>query len=505
MTTAFDDLLSQAFLGTGRGVAPPPPLPAAVAEVVPAADSPEAKLLATAAALSLWSRAGVVPAEAAATPEPANADVLPECSAKAGQLLDDLLREGPREVLLEWLAVAGRARRRPPHRLLPKLLDAAAAQHPLRPLVAPLLDERRAWLVRQNPRWQFTVVAGDDPKQVWQTGNRDQRVSALKQLRATDPAAARELVQATWAADPADERQRFLDAFAVGLSMDDEPLLEAALDDRAKTVRATAAERLSQLPQSQLVRRTADRLAPLFKVVPEAKEQRRFTLDVELPAELTAAMARDGVEREPPSKTVGQRQWWLQQMLSAVPPSTWSALWTATPAECVAAAPGEYRAAMVDGWTAATRLHRDAAWADALLRAKTTAKKADDPPAPDADLLALLPADVAERFALDYLTAARSAQGASHLLHNGEGIPLTNAVGRRMLKLLSIELAVPTYLRPTYGVTLLGGLANRLPPSLLTEAQAAVAADATGFSQTQVEAFLTRLKLRHDLHKEFET
>ncbi len=192
-------------------------------------------------------------------------------------------------------------------------------------------------------------------------------------------------------------------------------------------------------------------------------------------------------------------------MLAAVPPSHWSDLWQATPAECVASPPGEYSHLMVNGWTAATRLHRDAKWADALLRARTTAKKADEPPEPDAPLLALLPADVAERFALDYLTAARSAQAAAHFLHQGPAGVLSAALGRRILQLLSIELAVSGG-RTSYAYTLLAGLADRLPPSLLAEAVAAVKTDDDGgYLRSQVENFLTRLKLRHDLHKEFET
>ena len=37
--------------------------------------------------------------------------------------------------------------------------------------------------MKLNPRWQFATAASESAESVWQTGNRDQRLSAIRQLR----------------------------------------------------------------------------------------------------------------------------------------------------------------------------------------------------------------------------------------------------------------------------------------------------------------------------------
>ena len=63
-------------------------------------------------------------------------------------------------------------------------------------------------------------------------GGKSQRRVYLAALRARDPAAARELITQSWAA-AGPERVMFLSVLAnEELSLADEPLLEAALDER---------------------------------------------------------------------------------------------------------------------------------------------------------------------------------------------------------------------------------------------------------------------------------
>src|SRR5437762_1943286 len=76
----------------------------------------------------------------------------------------------------------------------------------------------------------------------WETSPRAARELLLQQLRSTDPARAREQLAQTWETEGADERAAFLATFRTGLSLDDEPFLESALDDRSKVVRRTAAD-----------------------------------------------------------------------------------------------------------------------------------------------------------------------------------------------------------------------------------------------------------------------
>ena len=117
-------------------------------------------------------------------------------------------------------------------------------------------------------RWQFAAGAREDPRAIWETGTPEQRVSAIRRMRETDPGGARELVGTTWKSDGADERAKFVEAMRTSLSPDDEPFLEAALDDRSKQVRSAAADLLARLPQSAFVERMIERAEPLLAFTP---------------------------------------------------------------------------------------------------------------------------------------------------------------------------------------------------------------------------------------------
>ena len=92
------------------------------------------------------------------------------------------------------------------------------------------------------------------------------------------PDLARTLVASTWSSDPARVRTDVLRALTVGLAPDDEPLLEAALDDRAGGVRDVATELLDRLPGSARAGRMGARLASLLSTSgarAEVREDRR--------------------------------------------------------------------------------------------------------------------------------------------------------------------------------------------------------------------------------------
>src|SRR5262249_56761837 len=103
----------------------------------------------------------------------------------------------------------------------------------------------------------------------------------------TEPERALALVKETWSGEKAPDRATIVEELATGLGPGDEPFLEAALDDRAKSVRAAAAMVLAALPSSRFATRMADRLRP-----PVAT--RRGKLTVELPDDPDAAARRDG-------------------------------------------------------------------------------------------------------------------------------------------------------------------------------------------------------------------
>ncbi|MEU6866122.1 DUF5691 domain-containing protein [Streptomyces sp. NPDC046876] len=336
--------------------------------------SPEA-LLDAAAVQTVRRRAGLRPAAAAALPQPAPADPRPQPPEPARRRLAQLLagrtgagsgsgRRGAApdltELLPQWLAAAGRHGYRAPDALLPALLDAARARTDLRPQALALAGSRGLWLAGLNPDWRFALRGGagggilPDPEdragveRLWQEGLFAERVALLGAVRGHEAAAAIRLLSSTWATERAEDRLMFLDSLRVGLSEEDEPFLEAALGDRSRNVRATAAELLSALPGSALAARMAARA--LACVGPEG---------VVPPAECDAGMLRDGVVERPPAGR-GERSWWLGQLVEAAPLSCWRERFGGLDAAGIVALP------IADGESWAEELH--AAWCRAAVR-----------------------------------------------------------------------------------------------------------------------------------------
>jgi uncharacterized protein DUF5691 len=354
---SWESLVAAALLGTDRRAPEPVVPPGAPADlgVALARRSPEEALLGAAAAWAVARRAGAV-ADVGKPPAPAPEDPRPMCSPAAGRRLAAILAGEHRALLPEWLAAAEAAGVRPVPELLPALLDAAVTRTDLRAAVVAAAGPRGAWLAERQPRWAFPPP---DPERWTAADSRGERRALLAELRRSDPAQARTLLESTWDEESAEDRATFVAALAEGLSPDDEPFLETVLDDRRKPVRRAAAELLWALPGSRLAGRMAGRAGPLI-----TKTRRR--LRAALPAEVDEDMARDGIERDPP-RGVGERQFWLAQLLAAAPLATWPDRLGAPPDELVPLPIADDLGPLVhEAWAQAAVRQHDADWARAL-------------------------------------------------------------------------------------------------------------------------------------------
>jgi hypothetical protein len=279
-----------------------------------------------------------------------------------------------------------------------------------RPRLLPILGQRGRWLAGLNPDWSFAAEASLDALQdeaklaaLWQTGTRNGRMFLLETLRAERPAIARTLIESTWTSEKADDRAAFVEALALGLGPDDEPFLEAALDDRSKEVRATAAKLLARLPASRLARRMAERALGLLRHTGGLLPR----LDVQLPEACDKAMERDGIAPRPPHG-VGERAWWLAEIVRRTPPAAWSDAWGLGPAAILGTRVAkEWRAPLISAWSAAAIGYRDRAWVVAL--SELAVREPDD--APLAELLALLPSEQREPLLVRLLETRRHLAG----------------------------------------------------------------------------------------------
>ncbi len=193
----------------------------------------------------------------------------------------------------------------------------------------------------------------------------------MRQAEST-AARGRALVVSTWTQEAAEDRAAFLLGLDEGLSLEDEPFLESALDDRSKLVRRAAADLLARLPDSAFCRRMIERALPLLtfsKPKPRVFSITKpgLTIEVEPPSSCDRAMVRDGIELKPLAG-MGERASWLQQVVAATPLFAWCRHAGETPDPIVAAiGGGEWEELLWNAWASATYRLRNPSWAGALL------------------------------------------------------------------------------------------------------------------------------------------
>jgi hypothetical protein len=501
MEAEFEQVVTAALLGTERQGFVAPSVTGALGEAmssaVAASKVKEAGLLKCLAMACVYRAAGRVPwRRAAELPAAAEEDSTPVCGPKAGELLGRILGGEHQDVLVEWLAGARAAGVRAPHRWLPALLDRATAKREIREDVLAAIGRRGRWLMGQNPAWQFDQEG--DAREVWQTGSREARVAALGRLRARDPAGARELLKQTWEQETPEDRAKFLATFAIGLSAADEEMLEGALDDKRKEVRTAAAELLARLPSSRLVGRMVERLSPLVSV---SKSRGKLVISVKLPGACDKAMLRDGIAAKPQAgMRMGEKQWWLSQMISFVPPGHWDQAWgmraheiVAAAAVAAAAAAGEFEEALLLGWARACARNPDADWIEEVVRRQFSRGAGDV----SVELLGKLPAKRFGGLAVDVLEAKSARLETCHALVQA-GAAFDAAAARALVRRMKAELDrdKQAYSQLWYLLPQLGML---LPVELAQEIGEVFAEKAFEPVRRQVEEVMGMLSFRREV------
>lgn len=327
---------------------------------------PAARALDLIALVTSHDAAGILPLTAPALPDPAPADPRPECPRDAAAHLLAILAD-PGKQLDEWLGLVAKSHFRPPSESVPDLLDRATTGRELRALVLEACGPLAPWLAQFRPEWSWALIAGAG-ESLWETGTLAERVTVVRGLRQSDPAKARALVSNVWPSENADTRRLFIEALETGLSLDDEELLEKALDEKSVVVRRSASALLGSLAGSKLAVRMRDRLASRIEIRLEGLIVKRTVVQVEPFDKLDAAMARDGIEAKPPQGSgFGERAWWTLQALAAVAPRHWSDPHRGGITKLIEGTRvGQWAALLLEGWRRAAIRYRDQDWLSAL-------------------------------------------------------------------------------------------------------------------------------------------
>lgn len=341
---AWEDLVGTALLGTRRRTLDPATQPPAVQDLVADRGDPAEQLLAAAAVLTTYRRAGRRPLADVRPLPVAASDERPFVPPLARERLARLLAASHPDLLLEWLGVVAGTDYRVPPETLPLLAEAARSKAALRgPLVA-VAGPVGAWLGQRNPDWAFLSAPPEESGDVWQYGSLAQRRRWLATKLADDPGAAREALEGSWKSEPADVRADFLGVLAGHVRAEDEAFLEAALTDRAAAVRERAADLLGRLPGTRYGETMADRLRPLVR-------RNGRVLEVSVPQ----GERGEGTVR-------------LRTLAAAAPLAFWTEL--GPPAEVVRmTVEGCPAGVLRDSWATAALRQRDETWAQALIGA----------------------------------------------------------------------------------------------------------------------------------------
>ncbi|MDZ7812648.1 MAG: DUF5691 domain-containing protein [Ideonella sp.] len=396
--SGLDAALAQLHLG-GAEAAAEHPAQLAWAQVITALrqqlqpDTAATVLLRAAACLDSVERAALRPEP---PPEPLAPVALgaPDEHQAALQLgpwperLQQVLTQGPPALQHEVMAALHQRGWRLPAKLLPLALELARSNPALRDAISAVVGERGRWLAQQSERWRETLSVPVNPTEDdWQHGHLAARLAFLRQERQRDPSAARERLQGALPELAAKERADLVPCLALALSADDEPLLQALLKDRAVDVRRWAGALLLRLPQSSHCQYMLAQITPLLQSQSAASGQdpnRQWVL--ESPASEDPAWKAHALDpNRPKHDALGERGWWLFQLVRGLPLRWWS-VHTGMPPEALVAwaTQTDWREALLRGWRDALALapaedHEDWAWA--LLGAVTQGAAGLDAPA----------------------------------------------------------------------------------------------------------------------------
>lgn len=450
MTT--DPLTATALLGTARMPAmPPPPDPALEAtwQAIPL-ENPAVAVLQGLAIQRTLHRAGTKTRDATGATGPCPPETRGLLGTAAVDVLKRLLSGEFPEVLPEWLRLASASARIVPGRVLPALLAAAAKSPALRAAVPALAGERGLWVARRHRNYSWLLEGTAVDENAWDDGDPAERIAWLRQTRTADPARAAAAIAAHWAGEDAPMRESILRTIGANPQACDEPWLDGlALKDRRQEIRDLAATALSNLPGSGFQSRALNRVRGRVKI------ERRFlkrVIAIDPPAAFDPAWAADGIREKPP-QGVGEKAWWLRQMIAVVPVDQWPGLLDTGENEIFATAiDKDWQDPLILGWIDSARRMPRRTLAHRLLPF-IAALDPWPPAAPDklqvmAGLLDAL--SITARFAaLDGLARDLTVPRALDLLARG-GEPPPPGTGKAILGVLDQALAaIPTpFARP---------------------------------------------------------
>lgn len=401
--TTWAELRTVALIGTERRALPGPVESSFLEPAGESADpthveNPERAALRAAAIMGVARRAGAPVIQTtvpAAARESAGSE--PERFAPAGavQLLELMLTgsAGPGKasdsLFLQWFDRCIEQGYVVPHRLLVMMLDHATKADYLQTKAAAVLGSRGQWLAAQRDKWSWLAATMIKTASTSTLPSveidallelpADERDATIAAIRKADPAAGRELIGEACARLDAASRARVLRLLYPQLNPDDEDILEAALDDRGKAVRAVGIELLNSLTSSA----RALRLASQLELLVQRTGMLRKMIEITYPSPPEGEQLRD--LSPDPGEVIEQQ--WFDTIVVGAPLTGWEDM-LGLPADKIINSNLSHPSELMRAWTKAAIAQDNQTWIEALFA------KAQDP-----ELLPFVtPATAAEAF-----------------------------------------------------------------------------------------------------------
>lgn len=279
---------------------------------------------------------------------------------------------------------------------LPLALEAGARLTALRPHLRGVLGERGRWLAACNSDWAYAVDAaaeGNDPAELeraWQEGSADVRLQAFQQLRSQDAGQARARLQESLKTLSARERVDLITALQPQLSDADAELLQPLLKDRSREVRQLVGPMLAQLPGTPHAQYLHAQMQALLQQQRSSLLGRKAWV-LAAPDVAQPGWADAGLDpKRPNSDPLGERAWWLYQLVRQLPLAWWEQTLAQTPAQVLVWARGtDWYDALLRAWLERVDAHTPQ-WVEALIGVDKLRPRLGE-------LMALLPLDQRER------------------------------------------------------------------------------------------------------------
>jgi hypothetical protein len=332
-------------------------------------------------------------------------------SPLAHAVLSDVLESGSISLLFFWLEQCSRNHLVVQPDFLPVLLNLGIKKKELHPLLNTCCGRRGEWLRQFNREWKKGETLTEEES--WQTGTLAQRKALLAGVREQNPARGRELLQQTWAQEPAATRAELLETLLINASEEDLPWLEEVQNEKSVKVKEVALQVLKGIPGSAIVQ-SYWRILQQSVWVNTAKGilgiGSKTSLEIKL-ASVDPAIFKTGIQQLSDKAKTSDEDFILYQLMTAVPPRFWELHFNLDKKKILDLFAKEERtAALAPAFGLAASRFRDIEWLRAVISVDQLRLYGD--------AFELFPQKEAEQYALAFLDEDLSAAGVLSSIHH---------------------------------------------------------------------------------------